>query len=82
MQDLAIEASGLTRRFGSLVAVNNLDLNIPRGSIYGFLGPNGSGKSTSIRLLTGCLDPIRAISMCWVLPCPHKQKRYAFALVT
>ena len=57
MQDLAIEASGLTRRFGSLVAVNNLDLNIPRGSIYGFLGPNGSGKSTSIRLLTGLLRP-------------------------
>jgi ABC-2 type transport system ATP-binding protein len=57
MQDLAIEASGLTRRFGSLVAVDNLDLNIPRGSIYGFLGPNGSGKSTSIRLLTGLLRP-------------------------
>jgi ABC-2 type transport system ATP-binding protein len=57
MQDLAIEASGLTRRFGPLVAVDNLDLKIPRASIYGFLGPNGSGKSTSIRLLTGLLRP-------------------------
>jgi len=53
----AIAASGLTRRFGALVAVDNLDLQIPRGSIYGFLGPNGSGKSTSIRLLTGLLKP-------------------------
>jgi ABC-2 type transport system ATP-binding protein len=53
----AILASGLTKHFGNLVAVNSLDLDIPRGSIYGFLGPNGSGKSTSIRLLTGLLRP-------------------------
>lgn len=57
MTDLAITASHLTKAFGSLVAVNDLDLNIPKGSIYGFLGPNGSGKSTSIRLLTGLLSP-------------------------
>ncbi|MES2605521.1 MAG: ABC transporter ATP-binding protein [Pseudomonadota bacterium] len=55
--DIAIEAHGLTRSFGSYIAVNNLDLRIPRGTIYGFLGPNGSGKSTSIRLLTGLLTP-------------------------
>ncbi len=53
----AIEAHGLTRRFGTYTAVDKLDLCIPRGSIYGFLGPNGSGKSTSIRLLTGLLTP-------------------------
>lgn len=57
MNGYAIEASGLTRRFGPLVAVDQLDLQIPPGSIYGFLGPNGSGKSTSIRLLTGLLKP-------------------------
>lgn len=55
--DIAIEAHGLTRSFGSYTAVNKLDLRIPRGTIYGFLGPNGSGKSTSIRLLTGLLTP-------------------------
>lgn len=55
--DIAIEAHGLTRRFGSYTAVDQLDLRIPRGTIYGFLGPNGSGKSTSIRLLTGLLTP-------------------------
>jgi ABC-2 type transport system ATP-binding protein len=57
MSEAAIEARGLTRRFGSYTAVNQLDLRIPRGVIYGFLGPNGSGKSTTIRLLTGLLTP-------------------------
>src|SRR5690606_29403426 len=57
MSTLAIEARGLTRRFGRFTAVDHLDLDIPRGVIYGFLGPNGSGKSTSIRLLTGLLTP-------------------------
>ena len=57
MTDFAIEASGLSRKFGTLLAVDNLDLHVPRGCIYGFLGPNGSGKSTSIRLLTGLLKP-------------------------
>lgn len=56
-QEFAIEATGLTRRFGSLVAVNEVDLKIPTGKIYGFLGPNGSGKSTTIRMLCGLLTP-------------------------
>ncbi len=55
--ELAVEAHGLTLRFGETLAVNNLDLAIPRRSIYGFLGPNGSGKSSSIRILTGLLKP-------------------------
>jgi ABC-2 type transport system ATP-binding protein len=55
--DAAIEARGLTRRFGSLVAVDHVDLTIPRARIYGFLGPNGSGKSTTIRMLCGLLEP-------------------------
>lgn len=53
----AIVATGLTRRFGKLLAVDHLDLDIPRAAIYGFLGPNGSGKSTTIRLLCGLLLP-------------------------
>ena len=56
-REFAIEARGLTKRFGDLVAVNRLDLDVPRGQIYGFLGPNGSGKSTTIRLLCGLLMP-------------------------
>lgn len=55
--DFAILAEGVVRRFGDFVAVDHLDLRIPRASIYGFLGPNGSGKSTTIRMLTGLLSP-------------------------
>jgi ABC-2 type transport system ATP-binding protein len=55
--EFAIETQGLSLRFGHKLAVDALDLKIPRGSIYGFLGPNGSGKSTSIRMLTGLLKP-------------------------
>jgi len=53
----AIEARGLTRRFGTHVAVDHLELTIPRAQIYGFLGPNGSGKTTTIRMLCGLLAP-------------------------
>lgn len=56
-EEYAIEAQGLTKRFGNNIAVNHFDLSIPKGSIYGFLGPNGCGKSTTIRLLTGLLVP-------------------------
>jgi len=55
--EFAIEARGLTKRFGDLEAVSHLHLNVPRGQIYGFLGPNGSGKSTTIRMLCGLLTP-------------------------
>ena len=54
---IAIEAHGLTRRFGNLVAVDHAELSVPRGRIYGFLGPNGSGKSTTIRMLCGLIQP-------------------------
>jgi ABC-2 type transport system ATP-binding protein len=64
---LAIEATGLTRRFGQLVAVDGISLAIPRAQIFGFLGPNGSGKSTTIRMLCGLLRPsagtIRALGL-------------------
>ncbi|GAB4202259.1 MAG: ABC transporter ATP-binding protein [Wenzhouxiangellaceae bacterium] len=55
--DIAIRSRQMSRHFGSLVAVNQLDLTIPAGQIYGFLGPNGSGKSTAIRMLCGLLKP-------------------------
>lgn len=56
-ENTVINAENLTRHFGQQIAVNQLDLNIAKGTIYGFLGPNGCGKSTTIRLLTGLLKP-------------------------
>lgn len=55
--ELVIRARGLTKRFGTLTAVNQLDLDISRALVYGFLGPNGSGKTTAIRMLCGLLKP-------------------------
>ncbi|MGW8283604.1 MAG: ABC transporter ATP-binding protein, partial [Gemmatimonadota bacterium] len=53
----AIRTRGLTRRFAGVPAVDDLDLEVPSGSIFGFLGPNGAGKTTTIRLLLGLLEP-------------------------
>jgi len=53
----AIETHGLRKAFGEFVAVDGIDLLVPRGSFYGFLGPNGAGKSTTIKCLTGLLTP-------------------------
>jgi ribosome-dependent ATPase len=53
----AIEAEGLTRRFGTFVAVDHVSLRIARGEIFGFLGSNGCGKSTTMKMLTGLLQP-------------------------
>jgi ABC-type multidrug transport system ATPase subunit len=52
----AVVTSGLTKRFGQQVAVNAVDLLVPRGAVYGFLGPNGSGKTTTIRMLLGLIQ--------------------------
>ncbi len=57
MSEHVIKASKVSRNFGTLQAIKELDLEVERGRIYGFLGPNGSGKTTAIRLLTGLLKP-------------------------
>jgi lantibiotic transport system ATP-binding protein len=57
MENLAVATSGLTKRFHQQVAVNAVDLIVPRGAVYGFLGPNGSGKTTTIRMLLGLIRP-------------------------
>jgi ABC-2 type transport system ATP-binding protein len=57
MTDLAIDVRGLTKRYSGRAVVDNVSLQVPKGSICGFLGPNGSGKTTTIRMLCGLLKP-------------------------
>jgi ABC-2 type transport system ATP-binding protein len=57
METAAIQAHGLTRRFGGLTAVDDVTLSVAQGQFFGFLGPNGAGKSTTIKMLTGLLEP-------------------------
>src|ERR1700730_8593335 len=54
-EELVIDVSGMTKRFGDRTVVNKIDLQVQKGEIYGFLGPNGSGKTTFIRMLCGLL---------------------------
>lgn len=57
MSDLAISTSNLSRRFGRVLAVQDVDLQVPAGSVYGYLGRNGAGKTTTIQMLMGLLLP-------------------------
>jgi ABC-2 type transport system ATP-binding protein len=52
-----IELRQVTKKFGTVIAVNELDLKVPSGTIYGFIGPNGSGKTTTIRMIMNILYP-------------------------
>jgi len=64
MNDFAIEVSGLVKKFGKKVAVNGVDLQMPRGAVWGFLGPNGSGKTTTIRMICGLLRADAGTGQC------------------
>src|SRR5215471_14284290 len=57
MAEVAIQTQKLSRRFGNLIAVDGIDLQVATGQFFGFLGPNGAGKSTTIKMLTGLLAP-------------------------
>ncbi|OXT15670.1 bacitracin ABC transporter ATP-binding protein [Bacillus sp. OG2] len=57
MSELILETNGLTKKFGKRSAVENVDLRLAKGEIYGFLGPNGAGKTTTIRMLLGLARP-------------------------
>jgi ABC-2 type transport system ATP-binding protein len=68
---LAVASSGLTKRFrGGQVAVDHIDLAVPRGCVYGFLGPNGSGKTTTIRMLLGLAFPTSGSAELLGVPMP------------
>jgi ABC-2 type transport system ATP-binding protein len=58
----AIEARGLTKRFGDVLAVDGLSFQVPRGTVVGFLGPNGAGKTTTLRMLLGLIAPSEGVA--------------------
>jgi len=62
--DLAIDVRGLVKRFGNKTAVDGVDIQMPRGEVWGFLGPNGSGKTTTIRMICGLLKPTEGTGTC------------------
>jgi ABC-2 type transport system ATP-binding protein len=64
MSEVLIDVRGLTKRYGGRTVVNQVDMQVRRGSIYGFLGPNGSGKTTTIRMLCGLLTPDEGQGSC------------------
>jgi ABC-type multidrug transport system ATPase subunit len=65
-----IVSSGLTKRFRRQIAVDRIDLEVPRSAVYGFLGPNGSGKTTTIRMLLGLISPTAGEISLFGLPMP------------
>src|SRR6185312_10117810 len=73
--DLAIETVGLTRCFGDVRAVDDLNLRVPRGSIYAFLGPNGAGKTSTIRMLLGLTRPDCGEIVVYGEPLNHSNRR-------
>jgi ABC-2 type transport system ATP-binding protein len=78
----AIRSEGLTKRYGDVVALDHLDLEVARGEVVGFLGPNGAGKTTTIRLLLGLIHPTEGRSEVFGLDCQRQpvetHRRLAF----
>ncbi|MFT4946948.1 MAG: ABC-2 type transport system ATP-binding protein, partial [Natronomonas sp.] len=68
----AIELNGLTKRYGSLVAVDNLDLRIEEGEVFGFLGPNGAGKSTTINIILDFVKPTAGQARVFDMDCQQQ----------
>ena len=73
MNDFIVETHALTKRFGSRVAVDRVDLRIPRGSAFGYLGPNGAGKTTLIRMLLGLTSASSGTMQLRGLPVPERR---------
>ena len=74
MKDIVLSIQGLTKRYGSITAVNHLDLEIERGSVFGILGPNGSGKTTTLGVLLDVTRP-NAGTFTWFGNPPDKAQR-------
>src|SRR3954464_15162097 len=68
-----VETSGLTKRFGDRIAVNNVELRVPRGCAFGYLGPNGAGKTTLIRMLLGLTQATAGQMRLLGRPVPHER---------
>lgn len=75
MTALAVQTVGLSKRFKGQNAVDGIDLEVPAGSVYGFLGPNGSGKTTTIRMLLGLIAPTAGTRTVLGLPIPEQSIR-------
>ena len=75
MTDWAVETHGLTKRFGNVVAVDNVELLVPRGCAFGYLGPNGAGKTTLIRTLLGLTKANSGTMALLGLPVPKERSR-------
>jgi ABC-2 type transport system ATP-binding protein len=71
---VVIETRGLAKRYRGTLAVDGLDLRVPRGSVFGFLGPNGSGKTTTIRMLMGLIEPTAGTARVLGRPMPRSAR--------
>ena len=72
MSDPALRTEGLTKRFGDVVALDHLDLEVAKGEVVGYLGPNGAGKTTTIRLLLGLCRPSEGQAKIFGFDCQHQ----------